>query len=152
MALRLKIVLFMVLGGSLMLSGMATAETSGTIKSVSVPTPAAQPAVAATAPAKTETPQSGPCEGFKTSQDAYVICQDRMKKIEAMVNARTQRNLRAEVAAGREKLGVPYPASPQAPTPPQTSESTKTNTGATTAPAAPVVAYPGNPENSLHSK
>ena len=64
-------------------------------------TVAAQPSVPATVPcpaaAQASAPVSAaPCDAYKKDPNTYAICQDRVKKIQRMLDARTQR----ETAAG----------------------------------------------------
>ena len=69
----------------------------------------ATPAPVAVVPVVAAQPQptapKDPCEAYKVSVDAYTVCQDRITKIQRMIDARTERanNAQAQAAAAAKE-------------------------------------------------
>jgi hypothetical protein len=93
------------------------------------PTAAVPPAITTTSPGKPE--EKDPCGDYKSLYEAYVICQDRMKKIQRMIDAQKERDRSLEPPP-------PPPPPPGAPagawTPPPGAVTPASNTPASAAP------------------
>lgn len=82
-------------------------------KAVSQPAPAETP-VSAAPPA--ESAPKDPCEAYKARYETYVVCQDRMMKIQRMIDARDQRyKARTPAPPPAPATPAPVPAAPPAP-------------------------------------
>lgn len=90
---------------------------SGAEKAPQAPVPPVAPEVATPAPVETLTPVQAPamvdpCAAYMSSYQAYVVCHDRMQKIQRLKDAQKSRDAKLNPPPSIQKKSPP-PASPK---------------------------------------
>ena len=85
-----------------------------------VTAPITAPPMAASQPSAASSPKKpgaakDPCDDFKAHYETYIICQDRMMKIQKMIDAQKQRSSPAKSAASTPPAAAPGTAAPPSP-------------------------------------